>query len=118
MVAFSGADHADKLSKMTAAAVKASMIAGLKEIYKKTGAELTNFEFMNWPREPWALASYSFPDCGDIMRWGHKFSEGYQGKLHFAGEHTCYAFTGYMEGALQSGYRLARKLVFRDGRKW
>ena len=37
------------------------------------------------------------------MHWGPKFSEGYRGKLHFAGEHTCYAFTGYMEGALQSG---------------
>jgi len=118
MVAFSGADHADKLSKMTAAAVKASVVADLQEIYAKTAAELTNFEFMNWPREPWALASYSFPACGDVIRWGRKFSEGYQGKLHFAGEHTCYAFTGYMEGALQSGYRLARMLIFRDGLKW
>jgi len=24
----------------------------------------------------------------------------------FAGEHTCYAFTGYMAGALQSGFGL------------
>jgi monoamine oxidase len=59
----------------------------------------------------WAQASYSFPKRDDIMHWDPKFSEGYGGRLHFAGEHTCYAFTGYMEGALQSGYRLARKLV-------
>jgi monoamine oxidase len=52
------------------------------------------------------------------MRWGPKFSEGYKNKIHFAGEHTCYAFTGYMEGALQSGYRLARNLVLRDGGEW
>ena len=30
------------------------------------------------------------------------------GHLHFAGEHTCYAFVGYMEGALNSGASLAR----------
>ena len=29
-------------------------------------------------------------------------------KLHFAGEHTNYAFVGYMEGALGSGVALAR----------
>jgi monoamine oxidase len=52
------------------------------------------------------------------MNWGPKLSDGYEGKVHFAGEHTCYVFTGYMEGALQSGYRLARKLVHRDGQKW
>jgi monoamine oxidase len=118
MVGFSGADHADQLSKMSAANVQRSVVTDLQHIYKKTGARLKNFRFMNWPTEPWALASYSFPDCGDITRWGRKFSDGYQGKLHFAGEHTCYAFTGYMEGALQSGYRLARKLVLRDGGKW
>lgn len=35
------------------------------------------------------------------------------GWLHFAGEHTSYAFIGYMEGALSSGYRL-RNLAIRD----
>jgi len=29
-------------------------------------------------------------------------------------EHTCYAFIGYMEGALNSGYRIARRLAVRD----
>ncbi len=37
------------------------------------------------------------------------------GHLHFAGEHTCYAFVGYMEGALNSGASLARRLAERDG---
>ncbi len=118
MVAFSGADHADKLSRMNDAAAEAAVIGGLQQVYKKTSAHMKNFKRMNWPIEPWALASYSFPKCGDIMHWGPKFSEGYQDKLHFAGEHTCYAFTGYMEGALQSGYRLARKLVQRDRGTW
>jgi len=37
------------------------------------------------------------------------------GNLHFAGEHCSYAFLGYMEGALNSGSRVARKIAKRDG---
>jgi monoamine oxidase len=53
---------------------------------------------------------YYFPRRGDIMKWGVFWKKGYQGWLHFAGEHTCFAFVGYMEGALASGFRLARRL--------
>jgi monoamine oxidase len=118
LVAFSGADHAARLSAMDDPAAETAISAGLEQIYKHASKKAKNFKFMNWPKEEWAQASYSFPNCGDIMRWGPKFSEGYERRLHFAGEHTCYAFTGYMEGALQSGYRLARKLVLRDGMPW
>jgi monoamine oxidase len=118
LVCFSGADHAATLSAMDDPTAEAAIVAGLEQVYKRTSKTDKKFKFMNWPKEKWAQASYSFPKCGDIMHWGPKFSDGYAGRLHFAGEHTCYAFTGYMEGALQSGYRLARKLVFRDGKSW
>jgi monoamine oxidase len=118
LVAFSGAEHAKHLSSLNQPAVQAEIVTALERVYKNASNRLKNFKFMNWPNEKWAMASYSFPKSGDIMRWGPKFSEGYCGRLHFAGEHTCYAFTGYMEGALQSGYRLARKLVMRDQIVW
>jgi monoamine oxidase len=41
--------------------------------------------------------------------------QGIAGRLHFAGEHACYKFAGYMEGALQSGIAIARRLAVRDG---
>lgn len=118
LVAFAGADHAATLSEMDDREAETEIVRGLEQVYKRTSKRVKDFKFMNWPKEKWALASYSFPKRGDIMRWGPKFTEGYKDKLHFAGEHTCYAFTGYMEGALQSGYRLARKLVFRDKKQW
>jgi monoamine oxidase len=46
---------------------------------------------------------------GPILR------EGIDKRLHFAGEHACYAFVGYMEGALNSGVALAKRLAERDG---
>jgi monoamine oxidase len=38
-------------------------------------------------------------------------------RLHFAGEYACYKFTAYMEGALNSGASIARRLAVRDGVK-
>ena len=61
-----------------------------------------------------ARAGYSFPAPGEVTTVGPLLHKGL-GRLHFAGEHTCYAFFGYMEGALQSGVSLARKLARRDG---
>jgi monoamine oxidase len=60
------------------------------------------------------VASYYFPGRGEVTTWGPFWKAGYDDWFHFAGEHTCYAFMGYTEGALLSGYRLARKLAVRD----
>jgi len=46
---------------------------------------------------------------------GPLLTKGVRGRLHFAGEHCCFAFLGWMEGALASGVRLARKFAERDG---
>lgn len=118
MVGFSGANHAAELSRLSDPAALNRVAAQLDLTYTNLSKKSVHQEFVNWPTRDWAWASYSFPKCGDIITWGPKLSDGYDGKLHFAGEHTCYAFTGYMEGALQSGYRLARKIVRRDGKSW
>ena len=43
-------------------------------------------------------------------RLGSRLVDGL-GNLHFAGEHVCYKFVGYIEGALSSGVQVARKLA-------
>lgn len=75
---------------------------------------------MDWPRDPWAMAGYSFPAPGQVTTQGPVMAAGLmsiEGKprLHFAGEHACYKFIGYMEGGLYSGAATARKLAKRDG---
>ena len=57
---------------------------------------------MNWPNDPYVKASYAFPSPGEILRCGPIFKSGV-GNLHFAGEHTCYAFIGYMPGIQEVG---------------
>jgi monoamine oxidase len=69
---------------------------------------------MNWPSDPQTLAGYSFPAPGQVTTVGPLLAKGL-GRLHFAGEHACYKFVGYMEGALTSGATVALRLATRDG---
>lgn len=73
--------------------------------------------FMDWPGTEWTMGSYSFPAPGQVTTMGPLMQAGLGGKVHFAGEHTCYKFVGYMEGALTSGVTIARRLAERDGAK-
>jgi monoamine oxidase len=70
---------------------------------------------MDWLTDPWARGTYSFPAPGEVATCGPVLAAPFERRLHFIGEHTCFAFTGWMEGALSSGVRLARKLAQRDG---
>ncbi len=70
--------------------------------------------YMNWPNEPYSNGAYSFPAPGEITRIGPTLREGLP-NLHFAGEYCSYGFIGYMEGALESGMRVAKQIAARDG---
>jgi monoamine oxidase len=100
-------------------AVREAYLAELELLYPGFRANLQTAGnqtfFMDWPSEPWVQASYSFPAPGQITTHGQTLYEGLDQHLHFAGEHTCYRFVGFMEGALYSGSQLARRLAVRDG---
>jgi monoamine oxidase len=42
---------------------------------------------------------------------GPLLNKAFQKRMYFAGEHTCFAYFGYMEGALQSGQRAASSIL-------
>jgi len=112
-VAFSGATDAEKCVTWSKRSRRTKYMRALKAPYPGINHQTRAVRFMNWPQATWTRASYYFPAPNEIGRWGPFWKKGYGGWLHFAGEHTCFAFVGYMEGALQSGYRLSRRLAFR-----
>jgi monoamine oxidase len=89
-------------------------LAHLDPIYPSIGRGVDSYKFVDWPGSRWTRGSYSFPAPGEVTRTGPLLRKGFRDRLHFAGEHTCYAFVGYMEGALQSGLRVAEQLARRD----
>ena len=113
LVAFSGAKNALVCRRLKDR--KKEYLDKLSPIYPRIRTGSRNGLFMDWPGNKWTRGSYSFPKPGEVTRVGPLLRLGIQDTLHFAGEHTCYAFTGYMEAALQSGLRVAEHLARRDG---
>jgi monoamine oxidase len=114
MCAFSGGTAADTCREWTPTQRTENYLAELTKIYKGIRPAFVRARFMDWPGDPWVKASYSFPAPGQVTSQGPTLRDGI-GRLHFAGEHTSYAFMGYMEGALHSGAAVARRIAVRDG---
>ena len=113
-VAFSGGPAADTCREWAPAQRTENYLVELQKIYKGIRAGYRRSRFMDWPGDAWAKASYSFPAPGQVTKQGPILREGL-GRIHFAGEYVSYAFMGYMEGALNSGAAVARRIAARDG---
>ena len=84
-------------------------------MYPRIGYQARNGEFMDWLDEPWTRGAYSFPSQVKSLALGPSCIRAFEGRLHFAGEHTCYAFTGYMGKArCARGLRVAEQIARRD----
>jgi monoamine oxidase len=114
-VVFSGASSAGRCIRWKPLRRGESYVGSLKAVYPKLKGAFLESKFMNWPNDPWVLASYAFPAPNEVTKCGPVLHSGVHDRLHFAGEHTAYAFMGYMEGALHSGVMVAKKLAQRDG---
>lgn len=68
-----------------------------------------------WLASPWHRGAYSYYGVGQMTRF--RGIEGRrEGNVHFAGEHTSLPFSGYMEGAVESGERVAAEILADYGR--
>jgi monoamine oxidase len=110
-VAFSGGAAADACRAWPPAERQANYLAALKGMYPALAASFERARFMDWPSDVWVKGSYSFPAPGEVTTLGPQLQQPLAGRVFLAGEHTCYAFVGYMEGALQSGARAAKRIA-------
>jgi len=110
LVAFSGGPAAETCRKRWASQHDQAFREELEKFYPEYPKHFVRSRFMDWRADRWTQAGYSFPAPGEVTRVGPLLRAGI-GRLHFAGEHASYKFIGYMEGALNSGVSLARRLV-------
>ncbi|PYJ11864.1 MAG: hypothetical protein DMF06_01445 [Verrucomicrobia bacterium] len=67
---------------------------------------------MNWPEYKFARGSYTCPLVGQCTTLLEVAGETeLDGRLVFAGEHTAGEFSGFMNGAVQSGNRAAQEIL-------
>ncbi|MEO5897108.1 MAG: FAD-dependent oxidoreductase [Vicinamibacterales bacterium] len=114
LVCFSGGPSAE-MCRDWGARRATNYLAELGKVYRGIGAAYSGkSRFMDWPGDAWTKASYSFPAPGQVTSQGPTLYDGI-GRLHFAGEYSSYAFMGFMEGALNSGAAVARRIAVKDG---
>lgn len=112
---FSGGPAAEALRRIKPEERVEQVLTEVEQRYPAIRRSFVRSRFMDWPSDPLVQAGYSFPAPGQVTSVGPLLRQGVGGRLHFAGEHCCYAFVGYMEGALQSGIQVAWRLATRDG---
>jgi len=80
----------------------------LNNIFEGYTGAVEKTHLQSWPEEQWTKTGYSFPNVGEVCTKIKMLNEQpYKNRMYFAGEHTSTGFCGYMEGALQSGQRVA-----------
>jgi len=115
LVAFSGGSAADQCRAWAPERRTENYLLEIERLYADIRKNFVKARFMDWPSEPLTRGGYSFPAPGQITMAGPLLREGLGGRVHFAGEHTSFAFVGYMEGGLNSGAAVAHRLAQRDG---
>jgi monoamine oxidase len=88
--------------------------AGLENLYNGFEDEAGEITPVNWTKKEWTLAGYSCPTVGQVTTAAESLYKP-NGRLVWAGEHTCMAFFGYMEAALQSGMHAAQLIAEKEG---
>jgi monoamine oxidase len=63
-----------------------------------------------WAGYPWTKGSYSYWKVGQYTKFAGMES-AIQGTCHFAGEHTSQDFQGYLNGAVDTGQRVASEIL-------
>ncbi|MGB0591646.1 MAG: flavin monoamine oxidase family protein [Myxococcota bacterium] len=90
---------------------RAAVLSHLGRLYGPRALEPTHYREQDWASEPWSGGApvANFPP-GTLSRFGAALREPV-GRIHWAGTETARAFTGFMEGAVESGVRAAEELL-------
>ena len=66
----------------------------------------------HWALDPWVKGAYSYYRVGQASTYG-RLARAENGRYLFAGEHTSIANIGFLDGAVATGERAARRLLKR-----
>lgn len=111
LIGFAGAEAAQRLLDVPNEERQAVIESELEAFHPGYAAHRTRDAAMvRWPTDPWTRTGYSCPSPGTVTTRLRAASEGLA-SISFVGEHMSPGFFGFMEGALETGARCARRMV-------
>jgi monoamine oxidase len=81
----------------------------LGEVFRHSGHGAIESASVSWPTERYTGGSWMSPRPGQVVPYWNALRAPAR-RIHLAGEHTDDLYPGYMEGAIRSGLRAARKV--------
>ena len=86
------------------------LLDALCSIYPQARDSFIEGEVQDWINDPFAGGGFVHASPGWVLNhWQHLITP--LGPFHFAGEHTSVAWPGFIEGALESGERVAAEIL-------
>ena len=85
----------------------------VENVFPGTSAAFTGLAYEDhWAVDPWVKGAYSYYRVGQASEYG-ALAAAAEGRYMFAGEHTSIANQGFLDGAVETGERAARRLLRR-----
>lgn len=101
-------DSSRRITRMSEPERLASTLDDIEKIYPGMRENYEGGISKCWDLDPWARGAMSVYDVGQMKTFIPSIARA-EGAVHFAGEHTS-VWTGWMQGALESGIRAAREI--------
>jgi len=111
LLGFVGGPEARELAALPAAERRAPVLACLERLFGPRAAHPLDYAEQTWAEEEWSgggptsnFGPGGWTSCGPSLREP-------AGRIHWAGTETATVWSGYMEGALQAGERVAAEVL-------
>jgi monoamine oxidase len=114
LVTFSDGEAARVWSQRTPEERRKAVLAEFVRFFGPAAASPTAFVEKNWLEEPWSRGCYvGVMGPGTMTAWGSALREPC-GRIHWAGTETATKWMGYIDGAIESGERVAQEILTRS----
>ncbi len=111
LLAFVEADEGRRLGRLPADTLRDEVVAALTEFFGPAAAEPLAFTSCSWADEEYSRGCYAGVfGPGTWTAYGESLRVPV-GALHWAGTETATAWSGYIDGAIQSGERAAHEVL-------
>ncbi|MBE4909083.1 FAD-dependent oxidoreductase [Bacillus luteolus] len=111
LVQISGGSNLKSMAEKGVDEYTREVIMELNQVFPGLQLSYTGLKSVDlWFKDKWAGGSYSFRKIGQFTRFAGVEMER-EGCCFFAGEHTSVRFQGYMNGAVESGERVALEVI-------
>jgi monoamine oxidase len=91
--------------------IKAAVLQDYVRYFGPKAANVTSWVIQRWDNEEWSRGGpVAYAPPGVLTKYGPALTKAFGG-IHFAGTESANYWTGYMDGAIRSGERVAKEIL-------